>query len=200
MQYYKVDNHIATIQLSLMTAALSVFQSLKSQCSDLKTDERCQNQSGFVLFLLQFVLFISNACMPLIPKGGVGGDFPSPSNTACLVFPFSWQSFKSFFLHTHQDVPVYLQFLALILFSVWQLFFYFGASCIKLHLSDILVLTRVTIHVVNICQAIKSQCYKMFICCYAISIHLNSRSRQANINDILIRTFRVDSCLCFGYR
>lgn len=42
---------------------------------------------------------------------------------------------------------------------------YFGASCIILHLSDIWGVTTVTIHIVNICLAIKSQCYKEFLCC-----------------------------------
>lgn len=70
---------------------------------------------------------------------------------------------------------------------------YFEACCVKLYLSDILVVTLVTIHIVNICLTIKSV-LQMFICCYTISIHLNSRSRQVNINDIFIRTFRIYGC------
>ena len=47
------------------------------------------------------------------------------------------------------------------------IFVYFVAFCMQLHLSflDILVVTLLTIHIVKLCLAIQSQCYKVLMCC-----------------------------------
>lgn len=119
MQCYKVD----TINVALITAALSDFLVIKVSVFRLKNClmRDVKAKVGLSCFFSNSpCLYLMLVCYCFDPQRGSGGDISSAPNTAYRVFLFSWQSF---FLHIHQQVPAYLQFLVILLVLVWQLLF-----------------------------------------------------------------------------